>query len=195
MFQPSDQILYFASTDLCGGELEGSLTGKRAMGSCEPRAHLVEVTFEELECEADEPSEADQAIRLLRLKPFGVLAPGQGPSRDLKELCGPGCREVENPPEPFECLVGEALTNSGVELSGLVGSKAQKRNVGVGALRVIGNLAPESVDGFRSGSLSAAHDAPPCKRMAKYKLPYGITKEGQLHNEALNLTRRSARRR
>lgn len=92
MFQPSDQILYFASTDLCSGELKGGLTAERGMRSCEPEAHLFEVAFEKLECETDEPREADEPIRFPRLESFSVPAPGQGPSGDLKEFCGPRCR-------------------------------------------------------------------------------------------------------
>ena len=161
MFQPSDQILYFPSTDFCGGEVEGRLTGKRGMRTCKPEAHLAEVTFKELECQTDESGKADKAIGFLRLEPFGVSAPGQGPSRDLKEFCGSGCREIQHPPESFERIVGEALTNSGVEPGGFERPKAQERNVGVGTVRAGVHVAPELVDGFGPGSLSDAHDGPP----------------------------------
>ena len=158
MLEPPDQVLHFSSTDLCGGELEGSLTGKRGMGSRKPGAHLLEVAFKELKCEADQPGEPDKSIGLLRLESFGVLAPGQGPRRDLEELRGTGRRKVENPTKSFERFVGEPLSNSQVKLSGFVRSKAKERNVGVSSLRIGVDLAPEPVDGLGSGSRSDAHD-------------------------------------
>jgi hypothetical protein len=158
VFEAADQILYFSSTDLCGSELEGCLIGERGMGSCKPGSHLLQVAFEKLECETDQPCKAHESIGLLGLEPFGVPASGQGPGRDLKELCSSGRRKVENAPESFECCVGEAFPNSGVELSGFVGAETKERNVGVGPLRVGVDLAPEPVDGLGSGSLSDAHD-------------------------------------
>jgi hypothetical protein len=161
VFEPADQILYFSSTDLRGSELEGCLIGEGAMWSCKPGSHLLQVAFEELECETDQPRKAHESIRLLGLESFGVLAPGQGPGRDLKELCGTGGRKSENAAESFECFIGEAFPNSGVELSGFVRAKTQERNVGVGPLRVGVDLAPEPVDGLGSGSLSDGHDGSP----------------------------------
>jgi hypothetical protein len=161
VFEPADQILYFSSTDLGGSELKGWLLGEGGMGSCKPGPHLLKVAFEKLECETDQPCKAHESIGLLGLEPSGVLAPGKGPGRDLKELCGTGGRKVENAPESFECFVGEALSNSGVEPSGFVGAKTKERNVGMGSLRVGVYLAPEPIDGLGSGSLSDAHDGPP----------------------------------
>jgi hypothetical protein len=158
VLEPADQILYFSSTDLRGSELEGCLIGEGGMGSCEPGSHVVQVAFEKLECETDQPGKAHESIGLLGLESFGVLAPGQGPGRNLKELCCTGGRKVKNAPEPFEGFVREALPNSGVELSGFVGAKAKERNVGVGPLRVGVYLVPEPVDGLGAWSLSDTHD-------------------------------------
>jgi hypothetical protein len=150
VFEPSDQILHFSSTDLRGSELEGCLIGERGMGSRKPGSHLRQVAFEELECEPDQPRHAHESIGLLGLESFGVLAPGQGPGRDLKEPRGTGRRKVENAPESFEGFVGEAMPNSGVESSGFVRAKTQERNVGVGPVRVGVDLSPEPVDGLGS---------------------------------------------
>jgi hypothetical protein len=161
VFEPADQILYFSSTDLRGSELEGCLISERRMGSREPGSHLLQVAFEELECKPNKPCKAHKSIGLLGLESFGVLAPGQGPGRDLKELCCTGRGKVENASESFEGFVGEAFPNSGVELSGFVRAKTQEGNVGVGPVRVGVDLAPEPVDRLGSGSLSSAHDEPP----------------------------------
>jgi hypothetical protein len=150
VFEPSDEVFYFSSTDLCGSELEGCLVGERGMGSRKPGTHLLQVPFEELECEADQPRKAHESIGLFGLESFGVLAPGQGPSWDLKEIGGTGRRKVENAPKSFERFVGEPLANPGVELSGLVGSKAKERNVGVGPVWIGIDLAPEPVNGLGS---------------------------------------------
>jgi hypothetical protein len=150
VLEPSDQILYLSSTDLCGSEIEGCLLGECGMGSCKPGSHLLQVAFEELECEADQPRKAHESIGLLGLESFGVLAPGQGPSRNLKEFCSTGRREVENASEFFESFVGEAFPNPGVELSSFVRAKTKERYVGVGAVRVRVDLAPEPVNGLGS---------------------------------------------
>jgi hypothetical protein len=161
VFEPADQILYFPSTDLRGSELEGCLISERGMRSCKPGTHVLEVAFKELECKPNKPRKAHESIGLLGLEPFGVLAPGQGPGRNLKKLCRTGCRKVEDSPESFEGFIGEAFANPGVELSSLVRAKAQERHIGVGAVRVGVDLAPEPVDGLGPGRLSDAHDGPP----------------------------------
>jgi hypothetical protein len=150
VLEPSDEILYLSSTDLCGSELEGCLLGERGMGSCKPGSHLLQVAFEEMECEADQPREADESIGLLGLESFGVLAPGEGPRRNLKEPCRAGRRKVENASEFLEGFVGEAFPNPGVELSGFIRAKTKERYVGVGAVRVGLDLAPETVYGLGS---------------------------------------------
>jgi hypothetical protein len=195
VFEPADQILYFSSTDLGGSELEGCLMGEGGMGSCEPGSHLLQVAFEKLECETDQPRKAHESIGLLRLESFGVPAPGQGPGRDLKELCSTRRRKVENAPKSFECFVGEALPNSGVELSGFVSAKTKERNVGVGSVRVGVDLAPEPVDGLGSGSLSNAHDGLLEDTWQNITCHMATRKRGRFITEGLHLTARFARRR
>jgi hypothetical protein len=167
VFETSDQILDLSSADLGRSKFERRLVREGAVRRGEPGTHLCQIAFEQVECKSYEAREANESIGLFGLEPFGVLAPGQGPGRNLKKLCRTGCRKVEDSPESFEGFIGEAFPNPGVELSSLVRAKAQERHIGVGAVRVGVDLAPEPVDGLGPGRLSDTHDGPPLRAHGK----------------------------
>ncbi len=187
VFKTSDQIFNFSSANLGGSEFERRLVREGAVRRGEPGTHLFQIAFEQLECESDEAREADETIGLFGLEPFGVLAPGQGARRDLKNLGRTGCREIKNPTESLESFVREPLADSRMELGSLVGPETEQGHVRVGAVRISVDLAPEPINGLWARVSGNGHGASLSCHMAKYTMPYGSAQGGPLHNEPLHL--------
>jgi hypothetical protein len=104
VLKSADQIFDLSGSDLGGGKLKRRLRGQRGMGGGEPSLHVLEIPFEQLESEADQPRKANQPIRLLRLESLGFFASGKRAGRNLKELGSPRRRKIEHCPEALEGL-------------------------------------------------------------------------------------------
>jgi hypothetical protein len=126
MFEPADQVLDLARSNICGGEVEGSLAAERSVRRGKPGSHLVDVALEQLQPQADDTRKPNQPIGLFRFKSLGVLASGQRARWNLEQLSRASRRETKYSPEPFERIVGEALLEPRMEFRGLEGLKAEQ---------------------------------------------------------------------
>jgi hypothetical protein len=194
VFKTPDQVFDFSSADLGCSEFKRCLVSEGTVRRGEPGTHFLEIAFEQLECESDEAREADESVGLFGLEPFGVLAPGQGPRRDLKNLGRTGGGEIENPTESLERFVGEPLADSRMKLSSLVSPETEQGHIRVGAMGISIDLAPEPINGLGAWVLSNGHGSLLVCHMANYTMPCGGAQGGPIHNEALHLTARCARR-
>lgn len=173
MFESSDQVLDLPSTDLRGRKVEGGLVCEGGMRRREPGPHLLEISLEELKCEADDTGKADQPIRFLRIEPLRFPAPRECSGRDLKEVGHAGGREIENSAKPLERSVRKALTNPGVQLGCVIGTQPEEGHMSVRMVWIASDLTPEAINSLGTRSLCDAHvDLLVSGHMAYDNLPY-----------------------